>query len=198
MALPLDQLRWCVTLDDFVTIYEPASDTSSWVRQGPALIQVDNNSLCLAKDFVLAAQRARQVADAELMRLEDDLSLLVEDPCVELPDDEFLEQDEPASEMTESSLLHSDSDDELSQPASAVAGNSNDDDNEVSQIASAVVGNNDDDNDEVIFLKTQHADDVQYIKTITPRRKRKLRASSMILRSQTRLRRSKRVNLSVQ
>ena len=167
-----DNLRWCTALDAFVTIHKPASSSQSWVRQGPALIQVDNASLCMGKDLVEAAARAAQYNESERMHLEDDLSLLAADclaPDIYEPDVDQPDVDQPDVDQPD-----------VDQP-------------DINQS-----------DDEVVYLMTKPADDVQYIKTVkasnyvqnvkTVRPRRAVRLeTAMMLRSQKRPRRSKRL-----
>ena len=168
-----DNLRWCETLRDFVTIHKPASSSQSWVRHGPALIQVDNSSLSLGQDFVAAAERAAEYNDAERMHFEDDLSLLaadclashVHEPDVGQPDVDQPDVGQP----------------DIDQPDVDV----NDDDEVVYLMTKSA--------NDVQYIKTVKSSDyVQYVRTVKPRRVVH-RNTSMTLRSQKRPRRSKRL-----
>ena len=177
-----ENLRWCTALDAFVTIHKPASSSQSWVRQGPALIQVDNASLCMGKDLVEAAARAAQYNESERMHLEDDLSLLAADclaPDIYEPDVDQPDVDQPDVDQPDVDQPDVDQPD-VDQP-------------DINQS-----------DDEVVYLMTKPADDVQYIKTVkasnyvqkvkTVRSRRAVRLkTAMMLRSQKRPRRSKRL-----
>ena len=178
-----DNLRWCATLNDYVTIHKPASSSQSWVRHGPALIQVDNNTLSLGNDFADAAKRAAEYNNGERMHYEDDLSLLAAD-CFASDADET-NDDEPGVDQPDVDQPDVDQPD-VEQP---------DVDDPNVEVDGEVVYLRTQPADDVQYIKTvMSADDVQYLKTVRLRLRRAVRRrSAMILRSQLRPRRSKRL-----
>ena len=135
----------------------------------------------MGKDLVEAAARAAQYNESERMHLEDDLSLLaanclnpdLDEPSVDFPPVSQPDNDSPNVEQDEDDDDNDDDDDDV---------------NEVVYVRTTPAID-----DAVVYLKTTPAAEVQYIKTVKPRRVLQQR-DSIILRSHTRLRRSSRLS----